>query len=100
MFKVEDKMPTSNRENDFEIIFENISEWDQGTEERYTVAKAFKGNTEHLLFKPKFDDRQMKYSNKIGLITIYSDKYRTKGGIGINSTIQDFFTKYKKVEIT
>ena len=59
----------------------------------------FEDGKEVLRFQPDYDESINDFSNKINEIFIYSEKYKTKEGIGINSTIEDFMKCYQNYRI-
>lgn len=48
---------------------------------------------------PEYDNNTQQYTNKVGGITIFSGKFKTSEGIGVNSSIKDFIDKYPDFRI-
>lgn len=66
----------------------------EGEEE--PIIKVFENGIEILQLSFAYDSLNEKFTNKIGEILIFTDKFRTNKGIGVNSTIEDFIAAYSK----
>ena len=70
----------------------------EGTEEKIIEHTFIQYNDTMLIIKPSYDYETGTYTDKIGEITVISEKYKTKDKIGVNTGIDDFIAinpKYK-----
>ena len=61
--------------------------------------RVFENGEKVLIIEPSFDLEADKYTDKIDEIRVISEKYKTKEGIGINSTINDFIKNYLQYKL-
>ncbi len=66
----------------------------EGEEE--PIVKVMENDIEILQLSFAYDSSNEKFTNKIGEILIFTDKFRTNKDIGVNSTIEDFISTYSK----
>jgi hypothetical protein len=57
------------------------------------------GGEELLVFVPEFDLQNDRYTDRIGEIKVVSSRFKTKKGIGVNSTLQEFVAAYPDYRI-
>ena len=72
------------------------TEMREGTEEKVIEYTFIMHNDTMLIIKPLYDNETDSYTDKIGEITVLSEKYKTKDKICVNSGIDDFVTIYPK----
>lgn len=52
-----------------------------------------------MYLKPEFDYETMQYNRKTGEIIVFSDQFKTKKGIGVHSTIEEFIKTYQDFKL-
>ena len=57
------------------------------------------GGEELLVFIPELDHKNGGYTDRIGEIKVISGRFKTKNGIGVGSTLQDFVAAYPDYRI-
>ena len=72
------------------------TEMREGTEEKIIEYTFVQYNDTMLIIKPLCDNETDSYTDKIGEITVLSEKYKTKDKIGVNAGIDDFIAIYPK----
>jgi len=69
-------------------------EWIEGTEETIIEHTFLRNGDTLLIVMPMYDYDSGSHTDKIGKINIFSPKYKTKEGIGVHSTVEDFIKCY------
>lgn len=93
-FKIGDNIPFPETADTYRIgkvQQERTTEEGPIEETIYTVTE---NGIDTLILKPQYDHNQGAYNNKIGEIIVLSEKYRTKEGIGVNTTVAEFQKTY------
>lgn len=78
-------------------LIKSIKTVEEGNEE--PIVKVLENGSEVIELSYAYDSVNEKFTNKIGEILIFSDKFRVTNNIGVNSTIEDFIANYSKYSI-
>lgn len=92
IFKLGEKIPAQTDGYTLKKTVEKVFE--EGSELEIPIILVSENGTEMLKIEMVYDYNTDSYSDKIGFITILSDKFKTDKKIGIQSTIADFKTAY------
>jgi hypothetical protein len=72
------------------------TEMREGTEEKIIEYTFVRYNDTMLIIRPLYDSETDAYTDRIGEITVLSEKYKTKDKIGVNTGLDDFIAIYPK----
>jgi hypothetical protein len=75
-------------------LIKSIKTVEEGNEE--PIVKVVENGSEVIELSFAYDSKNESFTNKIGEILIFSDKFRASNNIGVNSTIEDFIANYSK----
>ncbi len=78
-------------------LIKSVKTVEEGNEE--PIVKVLENGSEVIELSYAYDSVNEKFTNKIGEILIFSDKFRATNNIGVNSTIEDFIANYSKYSI-
>jgi len=92
-FRLGDKLPEAGQNGEYTITIEKKSEFEEGQEYIYSVRKVSKGT--ELLFFIKNGDGEV---SEIQDVEIFSERFKTEKGIGVNSTIEELITQYPDIK--
>ncbi len=98
-FVIGNPLPSPGTSNKYSVEVKNqIRNTEEGPEEE-TIYKVNENSTTILELRPSYNYETGNYEKKIGEIMILSPKFKTKKGIGINSTIQEFINAYPDYKV-
>lgn len=98
IFKIGYQIPFSNISGKYRIRKETQKRITEGPVVE-TIYIASENGNDILQLKPAYNFNKASYTQKIEEIIIFSEKFRTVKGIGINSTIDDFIKVYPDYRI-
>lgn len=91
--------PIPRELEDYEIEKTTGTRLAEGMEIEETLFTISKNGEKVLILKPQFDPMTGKFNDKIGEIIILSEDFKTKEGIGVNSTLEEFLKTYPESEV-
>lgn len=78
-------------------LIKSVKTLEEGNEE--PIVKVLENGSEVIELSYAYDSVNEKFTNIIGEILIFSDKFKATNNIGVNSTIEDFIANYSKYSI-
>jgi hypothetical protein len=75
-------------------LIKSVKTVEEGNEEPIVIV--VENGSEVIELSFAYDNKNESFTNKIGEILIFSDKFRASNNIGVNSTIEDFIANYSK----
>lgn len=98
-FKIGNQIPFPKTSDNYKIKKGSQTRMtEEGPTEEIIYVVSENGNN-ILYLKPEYNYQTGKYTQNIGEIIIFSEKFKTLDGIGVNSTIEDFIKIYPNYNI-
>ena len=98
-FKIGQQITLPYKSNTYKIERDEYEENFEGEDYILVDYRVFENGKEVLTMRPSYDSNIGGYSNKIFEFSVLSEKFKTKEGIGVNSTIEDFVKCYPNYKI-
>ncbi len=98
VFKIGSPVPSSV--NGLILTKKNIIHHTDEGEDIVPICSVLENGQEIMQLRYTYDDKSGNYTNTIGEINIFSSKYKTNEGIGVNLSIETIFEKYPNTKIS